>query len=168
MPLPVSSLALTAAASSTFRGLPPWRLLAAAAARPAVVRSIIVSRSICAKAAVIVQHGHPHGTPQVDSFGQGMEICALFSDVRDDVQDMLGVTSQSVKLSHGEYVTGLQPVQSFGRPRSFGVDPLTPWSAKIRTAPADWRALSRKSSADLNRPSGPSTSVIDTARHQIV
>jgi hypothetical protein len=46
----LSSLALAAAALSTFRGLPPWRLLAAAAARPALVRSIIVSRSSCANA----------------------------------------------------------------------------------------------------------------------
>ncbi|MGY3317287.1 hypothetical protein ACVWYS_002158 [Arthrobacter sp. TE12231] len=45
MPLPLSALARAAAASSILRGLPPWRLLAAAATSPALVRSIIVSRA---------------------------------------------------------------------------------------------------------------------------
>jgi hypothetical protein len=54
-------LARAAAASSTLRALPPWRLLAAAAARPALVSSIIVSRSICAKAAIMVNIAVPVG-----------------------------------------------------------------------------------------------------------
>ncbi|MDT7763704.1 MAG: acetyl esterase [Mycobacterium sp.] len=51
--------ALVGAASSTFRGRPPLRPLAAAAARPARVRSIMVSRSSCAKAAMMVSIALP-------------------------------------------------------------------------------------------------------------
>lgn len=66
IPLPLSSLAGAAAASSILRGLPPWRLFAAAAARPALVRSIIVSRSSCANAAMTVNMAVPMG-PVVSS-----------------------------------------------------------------------------------------------------
>ena len=69
IPFPLSSLAVAVAASSTLRGIPPWRLLAAAAARLVLVRSIIVSRSSCANAAIIDSIAVPIGpvvsTPSV-------------------------------------------------------------------------------------------------------
>lgn len=59
MPFTRMLRALMAAASSTLRGRPPLRPFAAAAASPARVRSIMASRSSCAKAAMMVSIALP-------------------------------------------------------------------------------------------------------------
>ena len=118
IPLPLSSLARAAAASSILRGLPPWRLLAAAAARPALVRSIIVAFQL-GERGHNRQHGGTHGPCRIQTFGEGTETCSSFPDILDDVQDVPRVASQAIELPHREYITGFQPVEGFGKLRTF-------------------------------------------------
>ena len=61
VPLPLISLAPGSGSVVYFPGLPPRRLLSAAAARPALVRSIIVSRSSCPDATIIINMAVPMG-----------------------------------------------------------------------------------------------------------
>lgn len=117
-PLPFSSLARAAAASSTLRGLPPWRLLVAAAASPALVRSIIVSRSSCANAAMIVNMAIPIGPVVSSPSVREPETRSPFPDVLDNVQDVPGVAPQSVELPDCEHVSSFNPVQGLGELRT--------------------------------------------------
>lgn len=119
IPLPLSSSALAVAAASTLRGLPPWRLLAAAAASPALVRSVIVSRSSCANAAIIVSMAAPMGPVLSNPSVSDRKPAPRSPDLLDDVQDVPSVASQTIELPHGGYVTGLQPVQGVGELRAF-------------------------------------------------
>jgi hypothetical protein len=73
MPLSRRLRALAAAASSTLRGRPPLRPLAAAAASPARVRSIMVSRSSWAKAAMIVSMALPIAPSVWQTLGEAAE-----------------------------------------------------------------------------------------------
>lgn len=120
IPLPLSSLAQAAAAPSSLRGRPPCRLLAAAAAGPALVHSIIVSRSSCAQADTIVSIAVPMGPGRVQALGQGTEPCSPFSDLLDKVPRRARCCVPIGRASNNEYVAGLQAIQGLGQLRTFG------------------------------------------------
>ena len=120
--------ALAASASSTLRGRPPLRPLAAAAASPARVRSIMVSRSSWANAAMMVSMAVPIGPsvcrpsvrlrnpiPRDVNWSTTARTCWVLRPSRSSFQTVS--TSPSRRWS--------RQASRWGRD---AVAPLTPWS----------------------------------------
>ena len=136
--------ALAASASSTLRGRPPLRPLAAAAASPARVRSIMVSRSSWAKAAMMVSIALPIGP----------SVCRPSVRLRNPIpRDVSSSTTAStcwvLRPSRSSFQTvSTSPSRRWSRQASSwgrqAVEPLTPWSVKTRVAPASLKRVELK------------------------
>ena len=111
MPFSRGWRALAASASPTLRGRPPLRPLAAAAASPARVRSIMVSRSSWAKATMMVSMALPIGP----------SVCRPSVRLRNPIprevnwsttaSNVLGVASEAVQFPDGEHVAFAEVIE---------------------------------------------------------
>ena len=93
-------------------GAPPLRPLAAAAASPARVRSIMVSRSSWAKAAMMVEHCGAHRPVGVQTFGEAAESDPSGRQLVHHGEHVLGVASEAVEFPDGEHVTFAEMVEA--------------------------------------------------------
>src|SRR5574340_319168 len=117
MPLARYCRALAAWVASNFGRRPPRRPFAAAAARPARVRSPMTSRSSWAKAAMMVSIARPIA-PSVVRPSQRAELDAALVQVVDDLQHVLGIAGEAVEFPDGQDVAGAQVVQARGQLRA--------------------------------------------------
>jgi hypothetical protein len=112
MPFSRRLRAFAASASATLRVRPPLRPLAAAAASPARVHSIIVSRSSWAKAGMIVSIALPIGPSVCSPSVRLRNPNPPGGQLVHHREDVLGVASESIELPHRQDVTFTEVVEA--------------------------------------------------------
>lgn len=90
-------------------------VVSAAAASPARVRSMMVSRSSWAKGRHDGKHGFPHGAGGVDCLREGSEADAAGFEFFDHFEDVAGVAAEPVQLPYRQRVSSPQVVQYRGQ-----------------------------------------------------